>query len=162
MSDPEIIRARKRGMNLLMTRDRTEANVRKKLTDDGYSPEVVDDAVEYLRSYHYIDDMRYACEYIRFKSGSMSRKQIDMKLREKGVDKGIIESAFVRYDEENGTGQRESELEVVGKLMTKRCPQGLADLDYKAKQKLFAYLYGKGFSVDVIEEEYRILSQKST
>ena len=51
-------RARKRGMNLLKSMDRTEADVRRRLSDGGYPPEAVDDAISYLQSYHYIDDKR--------------------------------------------------------------------------------------------------------
>ena len=151
MKETVFPRARKRGMNLLMKMDRTEADVRSKLADGGYPPEAVDDAIAYLKSFHYIDDMRYAMEYIRCKSATMSRKQISLKLSQKGVDKSVIEEAFRDYDEENGEGNSSSERELIRKLIMKRCPGGVADLDYNGKQKLYAYLYGKGFSIPDIE-----------
>ena len=151
MEETVLPRARKRGMNLLKTMDRTEADVRRKLSEGGYPSEAVDDAVEYLRSYHYIDDDRYASEYIRCKSASMSRRQITAKLVEKGVSKDIIERSFAAYDEENGTDSDEAELELIRKLITKRCPGGTEDLDYNERQKLYSYLYGKGFSVGKID-----------
>ena len=131
--------------------DRTEADVRNKLRDGGYPEEAVDDAIEYLRSFKYIDDMRYAGEYIRCKSTSMSRKQIISKLSQKGVDKSVIEEAFAGYDEEAGPDNEGTELGLIRKLIMKRCPGGVADLDYNGKQKLYAYLYSKGFSVSDIE-----------
>ena len=143
-------RARKRGMNLLKTMDRTEADVRRKLSEGGYPPEAVDDAIAYLASYHYIDDSRYASEYIRCKVSSMSRRQIASKLSEKGIDKTVIENAFISYDEENGIDPEEGERELIEKLIRKRCPQGTDSLDYNARQKLCAYLYGKGFSMSAI------------
>ena len=151
MQETVFPRARKRGMNLLMKMDRTEADVRGKLSEGGYPPEVVDDAITYLKSFHYIDDMRYASEYIRCKSSSMSRKQIGLKLSQKGVDKSIVEEAFTEFDEESGQDNGSAEKQLIRKLILKRCPQGVADLDYNAKQKLYAYLYGKGFSVPEIE-----------
>ena len=151
MNETVFIRARKRGMNLLMKMDRTEADVRNRLRDGGYPEEAVDNAIDYLRSFKYIDDMRYAGEYIRCKSGSMSRKQISMKLSQKGVDKGVIEEAFALYDDEAGPDNERSELGLIRKLIMKRCPGGVADLDYNGKQKLYAYLYGKGFAISDIE-----------
>jgi len=147
-------RAIKRGMNLLMTRDRTEADVRRKLEADEYPEDAIDAAIEYLISYKYIDDNRYACEYIRFKSASMSRKQIAKKLTDKGVDKNVIEEAFDTYEAEWGEEAVEAERTLIRKLICKRCPDGVSGLDYAAKQKLFAYLYGKGFSISDIESVY--------
>ncbi len=157
MSETLYPRARKRAMNLLKTMDRTEADVRRKLSEGGYPSDAVDVAVDYLKSYHYIDDSRYASEYIRFKSSAMSRKQIIAKLTEKGVSKAVIQEAYDAYEEENGESANNSERELVRKLINKRFPNGVSDIDYNAKQKLFAYLYGKGFSISLIEEVYSSL-----
>lgn len=152
-----IPRARKRAMNLLKTIDRTEADVRRKLFEGGYPQEAVEAAIEYLRSYHYLDDMRYATEYIRFKLQTMSRRQITAKLSEKGIDKHTIEEAFASYEEESGEDSGESEKALIRKLISKRCPQGVENLDYESRQKLYGYLYGKGFSMAVIDDVMRSL-----
>ncbi len=150
LDETVIKRAKKRGMNLLMNMDRTEADVRRKLSEGGYPPVAVDAAVEYLRSFHYLDDMRYASEYIRFKSATMSRKQITLKLSEKGIDKCVIEDAFEQYENESGEDPAETERKLVQKLVEKRYPQGTDNLDHAEKQKLCAYLYRKGFSSSAI------------
>ena len=49
------------------------------LLQKGFSEDTADSAVMNLVSSGYIDDMRYASEYIRFKIRSMSRKMITMK-----------------------------------------------------------------------------------
>lgn len=157
MSETLYPRARKRAMNLLKSMDRTEADVRRKLSEGGYPSDAVDVAVDYLKSYHYIDDGRYASEYIRFKSSAMSRKQIIAKLIEKGVPKAVILESYDAFEEENGESANSSERELVEKLIKKRFPNGVSDIDYNAKQKLFAYLYGKGFSISLIEEVYSSL-----
>ena len=152
LNETLTVRAKKRGMNLLMTTDRTESDIRRKLKDGGYPQEAVDAATDYLKSFHYIDDRRYADEYIRFKSSSMSRKQMTMKLLEKGVDKETIEQAFLDSESQSGQSTEESERELIGKLIAKRCPQGVENLDNAGRQKLYAYLYRKGFSMSAIEE----------
>ncbi len=157
LNETLIVRAKKRGMNLLMKMDRTESDVRRKLDEGGYPTEAVDAAIQYLRSFHYIDDERYAAEYIRFKLGSMSRRQITMKLSEKGIAADIIEAAFGQYEDEGGEGTSETERRLIAKLISKRHPLGVSDLEYNERQKLFAYLYGKGFSTSMIEEVFESL-----
>ncbi len=158
LSGTLIPRAKKRGMNLLRTMDRTEHDVRHKLSEGGYPIEAVDAAVEYLSSYHYIDDMRYACEYIRYKIQSYSRKVITLKLTEKGIGKDVIEAAFDRY-EEVFEDVDDGEDRLIRSLITKRCPNGVVELGYEDKQRLFAYLYGKGFTTSSIERVYNDMSR---
>ena len=150
LNETIILRAKKRGMNLLQSMDRTEADVRRKLSDGGYPPEAVDAAIEYLRSFHYIDDMRYAEDYVRFKSRSFSRRQIMMKLTEKGIAKETVEEAFLVSEEESGEDPEETERQLARKLIDKKYPQGVEELDNTQKQKLYAYLYRKGISADAI------------
>ncbi len=157
MTETVYVRAKKRGMNLLKSMDRTEADIRGKLSEGGYPPDAVDEAIEYLRSYKYIDDMRYASEYIRFKSSSMSRKQIGVKLAGKGIDRETVEAAFARYEADSGEDTGETEKKLIEKLIRKKYPDGVCDISYEDRQKLFAYLYGKGFSISSIEEVYSSL-----
>lgn len=152
MNETIILRAKKRGMNLLQKMDRTEADVRRKLSEGGYPPAAVDAAIEYLRSFHYIDDMRYASDYIRFKSQTFSRRQIMMKLSEKGISKDIIETAFSEFDTDNGDEGNGYEKALIRKLILKRCPQGAGSLDFEGRRKLISYLYGKGFSLSDIDD----------
>ena len=149
-------RARLRGMNLLQKMDRTEQDIRGKLRDGGYPQPVIDDAVEYLKSFHYIDDSRYASEFIRFKIGSLSRREIMRKLSEKGIADSIIESCLYEYDESDAKGM-DTETELAKKLLLKKCPDP-SGLDYEGRMKLFSYLYRKGFAMDTIEKAYKDLT----
>lgn len=150
-----IPRAKKRGMNLLKTMDRTEYDIRHKLSEGGYPEEAVDVTVSWLKSYHYIDDMRYACEFIRFRSRTDSQRAIITKLSQKGVAKSVIEEAFRKHAEEYGEEAESAETVLLRKLIMKRCPDGAENLDYAGRQKLYAYLYGKGFSMTAIEDAVR-------
>ncbi len=159
LNETLIKRARKRGMNLLKSMDRTEADIRRRLSDGGYPPEAVDEAISYLKSYRYIDDKRYAGEYIRCRIGSASMKMIRMKLSEKGISKQIIEEAITEYENESGEDLSENERGLIVSLIKKRCPGGAENLEYADKQRLFASLYGKGFSVGSIESAYNSVLQ---
>ena len=88
---PESKEARKQILRFLERMDRTEAELRTKLADKGYDSEAIDDAVAYAYSYGYINDRRFAENYLRVKSSSKSLRQIRFDLRQKGVDGAIIE-----------------------------------------------------------------------
>lgn len=152
-------RATKRAMNLIKTIDRTESDIRIKLSDGGYPAESVDYAVDYLKSFHYIDDYRYAQEYYRFKSKSFSRKVIVSKLMAKGISLAVINSAIEQYEEENGIDSADANLELITKLIKKKYPDGVADISYEGKQKLFAYLYNKGFNISDIDKSFSMFER---
>jgi len=139
-------RARLRGMNLLQKMDRTEADIRNKLAEGGYPEIVIDDAILYLKSYKYIDDLRYANDYVAFKKEYLSYREIMQKLKEKGVPDNLIEEALSDFD-------RDNELELLKKLMIKKAPNP-DKLEYKERMKLFSYLYRKGFSTESIERVF--------
>ena len=96
-----IRRARLRCLNLLKSMDRTQQQLRRRLSLDGYPNDVIDDALAYASSYHYTDDARYAENYVRQMTGRRSRKQIEWELREKGIPKDLILSAFETETEED-------------------------------------------------------------
>ena len=60
--------------------DRTEHQLREKLRASEYPEEVIEEAIEYVKSFHYIDDERYAETFTRYKKEKMSRQQIKQKL----------------------------------------------------------------------------------
>ena len=56
--EEEIIKAKKRAMLILQHNDRTEWELSDKLLKAGFSEQAVEAAVEYVRSFHYVDDRR--------------------------------------------------------------------------------------------------------
>ena len=148
--DEQLKKARLRAMKLLERRDYTETRLRSKLKDSGFSDEAAEAAIEYVKSYGYVDDLRYAMNFIRTGQGIRSSRESERKLKERGVPAETIRAAF----EAEGTDV-EAEDELIKKLIIKRCPNP-AELDNKAKNKLYAYMYNKGFSVDRVN---RILEQ---
>lgn len=139
----------KRAMNLLIKGDLTEMKLRSKLADSKYSADIIDEAIKYVKSYHYIDDRRYAMNYIAYKSSIDSKNTIRRKLIEKGVAKDIIDSCIEEYyvdDELN----RDTERKLIEQLVRKKCKDNSLP-DNNMKQKLIASLMRKGFSYYDIE-----------
>lgn len=142
-------RAKKRAMNLLLKNDMTEKKLREKLLEGKYPESSVDTAIEYVKSYHYIDDSRYAHNFIASKASSNSKAVIRNKLLEKGVSKNIIENEISLYYEEDPLNENIEE-DLIKQQIIKKC-KGNYNLDYESKRKLIASLYRKGFSIDKVE-----------
>ena len=87
-------RAKKRAMFLLERMDRTEHQLRDKLMQNGYPAVCVDLAIDYVKKYHYIDDLRYATNYISYQQKRKSRQKLKIDLLTKGIDKNVIEQAL--------------------------------------------------------------------
>ena len=70
-----VKRAKLRAMHLLNTMGRTEQQLRDKLQAGEYPPEVIDKAVDYVKSFGYINDLEYARNFILGRKSRKSRKQ---------------------------------------------------------------------------------------
>ena len=84
------VRAKKKALHLLERMDRTEQQLYRKLADGGYPDQVAKEAVDYVKSYHYIDDVRYARSYIESRKAAKSLRQIERELYQKGITTAII------------------------------------------------------------------------
>ena len=75
--------------------DRTEAQLREKLLQAEFSPELVEDAIAYVKSYGYIDDERYVRNYIEYRREQKSRRQLEQELQyRKGVPQELIQKVY--------------------------------------------------------------------
>ena len=79
-------RAIKRAMHLLERRDLTQKQLFDKLKQNEYPESCIEAAIEYVKSYHYIDYLRFARMYIRYHQEGKSRQRLKMDLLAKGVD----------------------------------------------------------------------------
>ena len=133
-----IKRARKRTMHLLERMDRTESQLRVTLSQGYYPEQVIEDAVAYVKGYHYLDDLRYAQNYVRNHKDKKSQRCIQMILQEKGVAKHFIQQALEEeYEQEN---ERELILKWIEKKHYSSETAGL-----KEKQRMYQFLMRKGF-----------------
>ena len=135
----EVRRAKLRALHLLTDMDRTEANLREKLMVS-YCEEAVQIAIEYVKSYGYLNDERYVRTYIESKSRTKSRKQIEQELiYKKGVSKEAVQKGFEQAEVADIA-------EVIEKYMRKK-KIDRENCDYEQKQKFFAYMMRKGFQI---------------
>lgn len=141
-------RAKQRAMNLLQKREYTTAQLRDKLAQGFYPEQIIQEAIDYVASYHYIDDSRYAMQYIIFHEDSRSRKRIEQDLLRKGIPRETIQDVWNVWEEQGG---RQNEEEMIRKLLSKR-KYDVNTADYKERQKQAAFLCRKGFSAESIRK----------
>lgn len=99
--EPEEVRkAKEKAMRLLLQQDRTEKELRDRLYRAGFSETASEAAMQYVSGFGYLDDRRYAENYISFHKGR-SRKEISFKLKNKGVPSEILSMAMEGYETED-------------------------------------------------------------
>lgn len=140
-------RAKLRAMHMLTKMDYTEAELRQKLMQGGYTQEAVLNAVEYVKSFRYLDDKRYVKKYIE-QQGNKSRRQKEFELERKGIARDLIRECVQEVENESNSEsgmQRNDETILIRKLLEKRC-KNPEIADEKEKAKHYGYLARKGFS----------------
>ena len=145
MDEEELLRAKKKAMSLLNYNDRTEWELMDKLASAGFSDEAVNGAMEYVKSFHYIDDERYALRFASIYHKSRSIKRLWQDLTKKHVPEEYISIAL---DSIEG-GDSEALEKEMQKMLKGR---DLEELPYEERQKMAAKLYRKGFGVSNIRK----------
>lgn len=150
-SEVVLKRAKLRAMHLLNDMDRTEEQLRLKLKQGLYTEDVIDKALQYVKSFGYINDDEYAARYIMSRQSTKSKREIYASLCQKGVDRERIERAMETcYESTN-------ELETIHKLMKKKsfCPENST---LAQKKKMYDYFMRKGFRSEDVRQVIQVSS----
>ena len=139
-------RAKLYAMHLLQDQDRTEKELLDKLKRAQYDPDICRAALEYVKRFGYVDDERYAENYIHRCKGVKSARVIRQELVKRGIDSEVADSMLDEdlddYDEEKA----------VLRLLKKRRyhPVSADEEDHQAaareRDRQLRYLASKGFS----------------
>lgn len=140
--------------HLLEKRDYTESEIRQKLKMALYPDEAIDFAVEKVKGYGFVDDLRYAERLIECLIEKKSKNSIKTKLFQKGIKKDIIEKAF---DNIASQGIQYDEDELIINLLNKRHYFD-GSMDAKERAKQYNYLMSKGFSSEAIRRNLKFAS----
>lgn len=140
-----MINSRDYCLKLITIKDRTEKEIRNKLKEKNFDENIIEEEIEFLSNYGYINDKRYAEHFtsdaINIKKWGKSR--IRMELIRRGVDRDIvddtIENAFSNADDDR-----------LHTEMKKR----FSDADFgnmKERARIFNFYHRRGFSPDEIK-----------
>lgn len=118
--------------------DRTETQLREKLLKAEFDPGIVEQTMEYVKSFGYLDDERYVKNYIECRRDQKSRRQLEQELQfRKGVSRELIRKVYEELEPAD-------EKVLIRKLLEKKHCH-LSGCDEKQRQKLIAALLRKGF-----------------
>ena len=135
---------RKSAMHILEFRTRTEQELRQKLKQKEFSEDQIEDAIEYVKSFGYINDRRYAETYILNRQQEKSRTKIIQELVQKGIDHSIAEEAW-----EEACDSERSERDILREQVQKKL-SGIEIPDEKQLRRVFAFFMRRGFKYDDI------------
>ena len=132
--------ARRKALRLLEHMDRTEKGLQDRLIQGGFSEAAAEDAVAYVKDYGYVNDYRYALNYILYRIHSKSRQKIFQELLQKGISRDVASEAW----EEASDLEEPDETRLLRTAIEKKCSPG-DTLDDKAMRRLYGYLQRRGF-----------------
>lgn len=137
-------RAAKRAMHVLERQEKTEYQLREKLGQNEYPQEAIEDAIAYVKKFHYLDDERYARTFILFHQEKRSRRKLAMDLQGRGISKEIIDAAM----EEVFSSDERSQIE--GLLRKRQFPKSMGD-DSEFRRN-YQFLMRRGYkSSDILQ-----------
>lgn len=137
-----LLEAKKKAMSLLKYMDRTEWQLRDKLAAKGFSEEAVEGAVDYVKSFHYLDDYRYAVHFVELHYEQRSRQRMRQDLYQRHVPEEYIDLALESICENDDVALQEA---------LRKITKGETEYSYEEKQKIAGKLYRKGFRLGDIK-----------
>lgn len=143
--DKLVNRARKRALHIVTKQDITENVLRAKLADSGYGTDIIDLTVSFMEEHGFINDKRYAANYVWCKADTRSRRQIEAYLYNKGIIREIIDRVCDEYYLSN----EDAENTLIKKLIEKKRAD-VRSMTYEERAKLTSYLVRRGFEFDSV------------
>ena len=116
---------------------KTQKQIRDYLRKKEYSDDTIEFVMSKLVEYNYIDDQKYAQAYVLTYGKKYGKLKLKSQLKVKGVSEEIIECVL----EDNKVDSIES---VASKYLKNKV------MSYEVSQKLFGFLYSRGYEFDEI------------
>lgn len=141
--------AKLKALSLLTDMDRTEAQLRQKLKQKAYEDDVIEQTIDYVKSFGYIDDVKYARRFVENRKKTKSRQEISALLSQKGVKREFITEALdICYTSEDAA-------EAIRYLAEKKHYSAEDSTDVE-KRKICDYLLRKGFYYEDIRHVLQV------
>lgn len=125
---------------LLSFRPRSQFEIEQKLRFKKYPEKEIKDLIKKLKKEKLINDRLFADLWVsnRENLNPKGRRLLELELRQKGISKEIIESVLSEYSPD-------LQIDLALKRIESKIKNKRELTDYKAKQKLLAYLARHGF-----------------
>ena len=134
-----MISCRDSALKLISFKDRTEKELKDRLSEKGYEENEIEETVEFLKEYKYLDDEKYAkslcIDCVNIKKWGKSR--IFSELMRRGIPREIADAAVAENACDEGS--------VIAEEIKKRFKN--SDLgNLKERSRIFSYFARRGFS----------------
>jgi regulatory protein len=148
MEDYVWPKARQKALSLIKFQDRTQKELRNRLALEMYPEEIIERVIKYTIKYGFINDRRYADNYISSRKLKKSQTAIRGELLRKGINKELLDIVILSHygDEE----EEDPELIAIKKAVAKKV-RDIDGMSHEEKEKLIASLYRKGFDLEKIK-----------
>lgn len=148
-----VDRAKQVAYRMLSYRDRSTKEIETKLQQKGYSEEVVAQVLAFLREANYLDDDRFASQWVRSRT---ERRQLGpLRLKRELQEKGIAPESAAEAIEQFS---READPVAPAEAALRRRFKNPASLrEIKNQRRAYAFLQRKGFSNEIIFKAFKKL-----
>jgi len=144
----DIFLAKERAFNILSKRNNSSGEIKRKLLQRKFDKDTIAEAVKDLTTSGFLDDEKFAREYLeemlKFKAVGLNKIRSD--LYSKGIKKEIIDSVL---SEKSDKDEAENAFKLAVKKMNTSFIKETETK--KQKQKLYSFLFSKGFEHSTIE-----------
>ncbi len=140
-------------VRILANRDHSKYELKQKMQQRGFASKVIDTLITECERLNYINDPRTAHVYIlQLKRKCFGKRHIRMALKKKRLRGAVIEKILL----ENYTEAEEHEN--AGKLLEKKMKTFNREEDSKKRRdKIYRFLFSRGFNKEVISDLIRDL-----
>lgn len=118
----------------------TEKQVRDYLARKEFFPEIIDEIVNKLKGYGYVNDQNFATNYVSQNKGGKGKRLMSFELKRKGVSEKDIDEIMNDAPDEEDSAYRVTE-----KFMRNK------ELSFENFGKCYRRLVSKGFDYDVVK-----------
>ena len=149
----ELRKAYNYALTLLDYRERSQWEIKERMHQKGYTPEVIQQVIDYLKEHDFLNDRRFSEWWANsiIKKG-FARRGVYYELRKKGIPKDLIEEVvgklFSKIDE----------TEMALRIVQKRCKMPKGERDF---QRISGFLRRRGYSFSVINTVIEQLKDKA-
>lgn len=155
LASEQLARATSAALNYLAWRPRSEGEIRQRLRRSDTSGDVIDQVIEKLRDWRYIDDEDFARRWIENRAAHRPRgaRVLTQELRAKGIDPELASTTVDEADIDEAADALA--------LARKRAGQ-LSDLEPEARERrLTGFLARRGYGFDIIRSVLETLRAES-
>lgn len=144
LSGDQVARATASALTFLAYRPRSEREVWDRLRRGGYAQDAIDQVVQKLHGWHYLDDADFARRWVEGRTAQKPRgaRLLQQELRQKGIDAETAREVIAEADLD--------ELAAAEALARKRLTSYSGEDAAVTRRRVGAYLARRGYGFDVV------------